>query len=286
MSDNCGSCSSGSCGSHDKKDPVNREIDDQLVITERLARVKHTVVVLSGKGGVGKSTVAVNLAAALCKSGKSVGILDVDIHGPSVPKMFGMSGAHVEASEGVIYPVDTGYGLKMMSIAFFLKDNDAIIWRGPLKMGVIKQFIRDVEWGDLDYLIIDCPPGTGDEPLSVAQLFGKLSGAIVVTTPQDVAVDAVRRSISFCNQLNMPMLGIVENMAGFVCPDCGKKYDIFGSKGGSKLAEATSTELLESIPLSAHLAEFGDGGRPVAYDAENPIGAVYRDLAAKIDSKL
>ncbi len=270
----------------DPADHFNKEVDDRLAILDRLEKVKHTVVVLSGKGGVGKSTVAVNLAAALADAGRKVGIMDIDIHGPSVPRMFGMSDAQVEAVGGSIIPVDTMWGLKMMSIAFFLKKTDAVIWRGPLKMGVIKQFLKDVEWGELDYLIVDCPPGTGDEPLSIVQLLGSPTGAVVVTTPQDVAVDAVRRSISFCEQVKLPLLGIVENMAGFVCPECGAKVDIFGENGGKKLAEEVGTELLASIPLSVELAPRCDGGRPVALDRESPIGEIYRRMAEKLDGKV
>lgn len=291
MSEECnscssGSCSSGSCGSHDEQDPLNKEIDERLLLEERLDKIRHKIVVLSGKGGVGKSTVAINLASALAEAGQSVGLLDIDIHGPSVPKMMGMADAQVEAKDGTIFPVDTMWGLKMMSIAFFMKSADAIIWRGPLKMGVIKQFLRDVDWGVLDYLVVDCPPGTGDEPLSILQLLGETSGAVVVTTPQDIAVDAVRRSISFCRQLNTPILGVVENMSGFSCPDCGKVIDIFGVDGGKKLAEAEKVKFLGAIPISPEMTERGDLGRPVALAKNNKIGDMYRKMAAEIMTTL
>lgn len=201
--------------------------------------IHHKILVMSGKGGVGKSTVAANLAISLALQGRRVGLMDVDIHGPSIPKMLHLEDVEVGANEqGWIQPVELA-GVKMMSIGLLLRDRDAaVIWRGPLKMSAIKQFLEEVEWGELDYLIIDAPPGTGDEPLSVCQLAAPLTGAVVVTTPQDVATADVRRSITFCRQLDLPVLGVVENMSGFVCPHCNTVTEIFKSGGGERMAES------------------------------------------------
>jgi len=220
---------------------------------------------MSGKGGVGKSTVAANVAISLALSGKSVGLLDVDIHGPSIPKMLKLGDAAVRMKNGVIQPVEKA-GLKVMSIGFLLRDRDeAVIWRGPMKIGVIKQFLKDVEWGDLDYLVIDSPPGTGDEPLSVAQLAAPVDGAVIVTTPQDVATADVRKSINFCRQLNLPVLGVVENMSGFVCPKCGTVTDIFKAGGGERMAADTGVPFLGRIPVDPAVGEACDDGKPFVY---------------------
>ncbi len=238
--------------------------DEERMLKENLGRIKNKVVVLSGKGGVGKSTVAVNMAAALAARGLKVGLLDVDIHGPSVPKLMGLEGSRLEASvSGMLLPVETNGGIRVMSIGFMLESADsAVIWRGPLKYGVIKQFLKDVTWGDLDVLVIDSPPGTGDEPLSVCQLIEKPTGAVVVTTPQDVAITDVRKSISFCRQLDMPVLGVVENMSGFVCPHCGKETPIFKNGGGEAMAKEMGVPFLGRVPIEPHIAENGDAGKP------------------------
>ena len=201
-----------------------------------MKRIKHKIVIMSGKGGVGKSTVSVNLAVSLALAGNKVGLLDVDIHGPSVPQMLKLGNCGVMMDGDMILPQEIG-SLKVVSLGFMFDDPDgAIIWRGPMKIGVIKQFITDVAWGDLDYLVIDSPPGTGDEPLTVCQLLEGDKGAIIVTTPQQVAANDVAKSLNFCKQLSFPVLGLVENMSGFVCPDCGKVTDIFASGGGEALA--------------------------------------------------
>jgi len=242
---------------------ADNEAADQALLQERLGRIRHKILVLSGKGGVGKSTVAVNLAVALAQAGRRVGLLDVDIHGPSIPKMLKLEEAGVEViCDGVLKPVETA-GLKVMSIGFLLRHrDDAVIWRGPMKMGVIKQFLKDVEWGDLDYLVIDSPPGTGDEPLSVCQLVEDADGAVIVTTPQEVATVDVRRSISFCRQLSLPVLGVVENMSGFVCPSCGTVTEIFKTGGGERLAAETHVPFLGRIPLDPSVGAAGDDGTP------------------------
>ena len=226
-----------------------------------LSYVKHVVVVLSGKGGVGKSTVSANLAAGLAKGGLQVGLLDVDVHGPSIPRLLKLSGSHPGAADNKILPVEWDWSLAVMSIGFLLANKeDAVVWRGPAKAGVIKQLAEDVAWGERDVLVVDCPPGTGDEPLSVLQLFGSRAMAVIVTSPQDVAVDDVRRSVSFCRQLGNPILGVVENLSGFVCPNCGAVHDIFSSGGGERLAEEMHIPFLGRIPIDPAVARSGDAG--------------------------
>ena len=256
----------GSCDAAQESPADNLdECLEQQTLQERLQRIRHRILVLSGKGGVGKSTVAANLAISLALAGKKVGLLDVDIHGPSIPKMLKLDDAAVQVKDGAIHPVEKA-GLKVMSIGFLLRDrDDAVIWRGPMKMGVIKQFLKDVDWGDLDYLVIDSPPGTGDEPLSVAQLAAPVDGAVVVTTPQDVATADVRRSITFCRQLSLPVLGVVENMSGFVCPNCGTVTDIFKAGGGERMAADMGVPFLGRIPIDPAVGEACDTGKAFVY---------------------
>ena len=211
-------------------------------IRKRVKQIRHQILILSGKGGVGKSTVAVNLAMSLALGGQHVGLLDIDIHGPSIPKILNLEGKTVQGTAETLRPVEMGKNLRIMSIGFLLRGcEDAVIWRGPMKYHVIKRFLRDVEWGDLDFLIVDSPPGTGDEPLSVVQLLENADGAIIVTTPQEVALSDVRRCITFCRNLNVPILGVLENMSGFVCPKCGHGTDIFKSNGGKELAKQVTS---------------------------------------------
>jgi len=232
-----------------------------------MCQIKHKVLVLSGKGGVGKSTVAVNLAAALAMAGKKVGLLDIDVHGPSVPKLLHLEGTPVTGSATGMNPVEVDVGtgaIRVMSIGFLLHGkDDAVIWRGPRKYGLIKQFLKDVEWGNLDYLVIDSPPGTGDEPLAVAELIEKADGAVVVTTPQDVAVQDVRRCIVFCREMNLPVLGIVENMHGYTCPKCGELVHIFGADGGLNMAKEMGVPYLSAIPIEPEVVKSGDSGVPM-----------------------
>jgi len=260
----------------EKSDPDT----EQQELRSRLSLIRHKILVLSGKGGVGKSTVAVNVAAALVLAGKRVGLLDVDIHGPSVPKMLGLEGTPMHAEDGKMLPVEIG-SLRVMSIGFLLrKQDDAVIWRGPMKMGVIKQFLKDVLWGELDYLIVDAPPGTGDEPLSMCQFMPDADGAIVVTTPQDVALAAVRKSITFCRQLNMPVLGVIENMSGFACPHCGKRTDVFKAGGGEKMATEMGVPFLGRIPIDPAIGEACDSGRPFASAGPHCANALSRVIAS------
>jgi len=236
---------------------------DESKITNNLRKIKHKILVLSGKGGVGKSTVSANLAVALSKKEYNVGILDIDIHGPSIPKMLGIEDKTPISTDNGFVPVEYSPNLKVMSMGFMLKDRDSpVIWRGPLKMSVIKQLIGDFNWGNLDYLIVDIPPGTGDEPLSIAQLIPNCDGVIIVTTPQDVALVSVRKSINFVKKMGLPIIGIIENMSGFTCPHCGKSIDIFKTGGGLKASKDFNVPFLGKIPLDDQVVEAGDSGKP------------------------
>ena len=239
---------------------------EQTQIRNRLQRIKHKILVLSGKGGVGKSTVAVNLAMSLALAGKSVGLLDIDIHGPSVPKILGLEKEIVRTTGNTILPVEMRRNLKVMSIGFLLRgSDDAVIWRGPMKYQMIKQFLKDVQWGILDFLIVDSPPGTGDEPLSIVQLLEDADGAIIVTTPQEVALSDVRKCISFCGNLKLPVLGVLENMSGFVCPQCGQKTDVFKSGGGEIMARQMGVPFLGRVPIDPQIVQSCDSGKPFVY---------------------
>lgn len=258
----CSGCSSansdGSCASSTGCDQPG---DEKLQNT--LGRIKHKIVVMSGKGGVGKSTVATNIAVALSLQGKKVGLLDVDVHGPSIPRLLSLKGEKPHMGDECMEPVPWSKNLSVMSLGFLLEDErQAVIWRGPVKVGLIKQFVEDVMWGDLDYLIVDCPPGTGDEPLSALQTLGPTAMAVVVTTPQGVAIDDVRRSLSFVGQVGNRVLGLVENMSGFACPDCGSVHNIFNSGGGEELAKEAGVQFLGRIPMDPAVARSGDEGFP------------------------
>ncbi len=260
--------------SHAASQRASRDTEEKAALRENMARIAHKIIVMSGKGGVGKSTVAVNLAVSLASKGLKTGLLDIDIHGPSVPKLLGLdTGQAIGTRDGKMTPVEYGEHLKVISIGFMLQDrDDAVIWRGPLKYTVIKEFLTEVDWGDLDYLVIDSPPGTGDEPLSICQLIENADGAVVVTTPQDVALIDVRKSVSFCKQLNMQIVGVIENMSGFTCPHCGKETDIFKSGGGKKMAEEMGVPYLGNIPIDRRIVAGGDSGTP--FHADRNGGAI------------
>ncbi len=265
----------------------HNQMNEKAAIEEALKRIGHKIVVLSGKGGVGKSAVAVNLAVSLSMSGYRTGLLDIDIHGPSVPKMLKLDGSIMQPSaRGKLIPVDFG-GLKVMSIGFLLPgEEDAVIWRGPAKASAIRQFVGEVEWGDLDYLVVDCPPGTGDEPLTVIQTLEKIDGAVVVTTPQDLALADVRKSISFCGQLNLPILGVVENMSGLVCPHCGETIEVFKTGGGEAMAREMMVPFLGRVPMDPTVVTAGDEGTPHAYHYEKTLsGKAFADIVNVILEK-
>lgn len=265
---------------------MERKTYDESKITSNLNKIKYKIFVLSGKGGVGKSTVSANLAVALSEKGNQVGILDIDIHGPSIPKMLGLENKRPGSSKLGFSPVLYSPNLKIMSMGFLLQDRDSpVIWRGPLKMSVIKQLIGDVEWGNLDYLIIDIPPGTGDEPLSIAQLIPKSDGAIIVTTPQDVALVSVRKSINFVKKMNLPVIGIIENMSGFTCPHCGKNVDVFKTGGGMKASKDFSVSFLGKVPLDPKVVETGDSGEPfVVNNKDSDTAKAFIQIVSNIEN--
>jgi ATP-binding protein involved in chromosome partitioning len=264
---------------------MERETYDQTKIIKNLDKIKHKIVVLSGKGGVGKSTVSANLAFALSKKGYTVGLLDSDLHGPSIPKILGIEDKKPQPTQNGITPVLVSPKLKVMSMAFLLQDKDSpVIWRGPLKMAAIKQFIGEFNWGDLDYLIIDLPPGTGDEPLSIAQLIPKSDGAIIVTTPQDLALVSVRKSINFVKKMNMPVVGIIENMSGFKCPHCDKEIDIFKTGGGLKASMDFQVPFLGKVPIDPKIVTTGDSGEPfLVKNASTDAGKAFEKIVKKIE---
>lgn len=244
-------------------DPEKEMLMQDKAVLDRLSKVKYKIMVMSGKGGVGKTTVAVNLALSLATKGLSVGLMDADIHGPNVPIMLGIDKEHPTVGDGTIIPVMVPPRLKVISMAFLLPDTDSpIIWRGPMKMSAIRQFLSEVEWGELDYLIIDLPPGTGDEPLSVAQLIEDIDGSIIVTTPQDVALLDSRKTVNFARQLKTPIIGIVENMSGLLCPKCGEKIDLFKVGGGERSAKDMDVPFLGAVPIDPKIVEDADSGKP------------------------
>lgn len=257
-----------------QQDRMAQQFRLRMAIAENLKRIKHTIIVMSGKGGVGKSTVAVNVAAAFAAKGWKVGLLDLDLTNPNVPTMLGLNlakpGGHSEDIKPVLVPAPSGEGsMKVMSTEFFLTTkNEAIIWRGPIKMNVINQLLGNVDWGDLDLLVVDLPPGTGDEPLTIAQLLRDADGVVLVTTPQQVAVEDVTKSLQFVRSMDLKPIGIVENMASFVCPNCTHVHHIFGKDGGRDLAQKSGVPLLGSIPLEPAVQRSGDAGVPFVWRTE------------------
>jgi ATP-binding protein involved in chromosome partitioning len=252
-----------SCEVSPKCSTVAKKEDEQKRLQEKLHHIRCKVMVMSGKGGVGKSTVATNLAASLALRGYQVGILDADLHGPDVPRMLGIEGQHLISKGDGVEPVEVFAGFKAVSMALLAQEPDkAIVWRGPLKHSAIRQFLRDVNWGDLDFLFIDLPPGTGDEPLSVSKLIKEVDGAVIVTTPQDVALLDSRKAVSFSKQINIPVLGIVENMSGLACPHCGESIDLFKIGGGEKAAKELGVPFLGRIPIDPRVVLSCDSGEP------------------------
>jgi ATP-binding protein involved in chromosome partitioning len=254
------------------------------MIEDSLAKIGKKILVMSGKGGVGKSTVASYVALLLSAEGYRVGLLDVDLHGPTVPHLMNVQGGLDMPEEGVVRPYRFSDKLSIVSLEMLLGDKDtAVIWRGPLKISAIRQFISDIDWGDLDYLIVDSPPGTGDEPLTVAQTIPD-AVALIVTTPQEVSLADVRKSINFCRQVNMKIIGVVENMNGFVCPHCGEKVSIFGSGGGKRMAAQMNVPLIGEIPLDTQMVEMGDKGRldSLMEKADLEINRAYKQIVERI----
>jgi ATP-binding protein involved in chromosome partitioning len=266
----------------------NESVTVDPALQENLGHLKHRIMVLSGKGGVGKSTVSVNLAYGLALNGKSVGILDADLHGPSIAKMLGIEGIPLPMRESDHRPEpvrvhDTLYALTIASL--LPSADDPVVWRGPMKMGALRQFLTEIAWPELDYLIIDCPPGTGDEPLTMLQLLGKVDGIVIVSTPQDVAYLDARKTISFAHQLTTPVIGIIENMSAFPCPHCGEMIDLFPGSGADRAAEDFGIDVLGKIPFDTFIAQSGDKGRPYIYDySKLPAAGIMSEIALKVIS--
>lgn len=255
---------------------------------EAIEGIKNSILVMSGKGGVGKTFVTVNLAAIMAMKGFKVGVLDADIHGPSVPKMLGVSGHRLKQDRNGVVPVTGPLGISVVSIDFLLPSSEVpVVWRGPLKAKAIREFVLNIDWGELDYLFVDLPPGTGDEPLSVVQELRKPSGTVIITIPSEVSQLVVKKSVMFAKQLSVPVLGIVENMSGFTCPESGKTYYIFGAGGGKAIARSMGVDFLGSIPLDPRIAETSDRGVPfVARWPDTPAAKAIANIAEKIAEKL
>ena len=253
-----------------------------------LSGIKHRIMVMSGKGGVGKSTIAVNLAYGLALAGKKVGLLDADLHGPSVAKMTGSEGAKASGTEaGKILPIRLHDSFHALSIAYLIDNADsALIWRGPLKMKLLTDMIQNTEWGDLDYLIVDCPPGTGDEPLSVVQLLGSVDGAVIVSSAHDVALLDVRKNLDFAKKLGVPVLGLIENMSWIACPHCGEKVELFSGEGIAKALMDFDVDLLAKLPFDSNITSSCDSGRPFIYDfGKTPSAQILQDFIQGVIAK-
>ena len=265
---------------NDAKNQSNTQEDQDAAVKASLQKINNKFMVMSGKGGVGKTSTSVNLAMALAKKGFNVGIMDVDMHGPDVPRMLGLKGMLDLSQNQKLNPMRYSENLKAVSIESLTQSKDnAIIWRGPIKYSAIRQFISDVEWGELDYLIIDSPPGTGDEPLTVAQVISDAK-AIIVTTPQEVSLADVRKSINFCKTVKMELFGLIENMSGFACPHCGEMVDLFGSGGGERTAKETGIPFLGRIPFDPNLVACGDSGISFQEQyADSPVTKAFEDIA-------
>lgn len=265
---------------------LNKTEEQEFRLQSNMDKIKYKIVVMSGKGGVGKTTVAVNLAYSLALTGANVGIVDADIHGPNIAKMLGIEKECINGTEeGRLKPIEIRPNLKAVSMALLgLDENRPIVWRGPLKAGVIRQFLSDVEWGELDYLIVDSPPGTGDEPLSVCQLIRKVTGSVIVTTPQDVAILDSRKAVLFSKELNIPVIGIIENMSGLICPYCGKEIDIFKRDGGLKASNELKVPFLGKVPFDLEFVASGDKGTPfVALDNSSKSLQAFAQIVKKIE---
>ena len=265
------------------KQKANPQAQRDAAVKASLGRIKHKFIVMSGKGGVGKTSTSVNLALALAGLGRRVGIMDVDLHGPDVPRMLGLSGMLELSPERQLLPKRFSENLSVVSVESLSPgSDDAIIWRGPIKYSAIQQFISDVAWGDLDFLVIDAPPGTGDEPLTVAQTIPD-ARAIIVTTPQEVSLADVRKSINFCKTVKMEIFGLIENMSGFSCPHCHSMIDLFGSGGGERTAAAAGIPFLGRIPFDQQMVACGDAGTSYQQQyADSPVSKALQAVASKM----
>ena len=273
---------------NDVPNPWEKKHQEEELIKEKMGQIKHKIAVISGKGGVGKTLVTVNLATALAKDGKKVGVFDADLTGPCVPKMLGLKGSRLEAGPAGIGPAEGPLGIKTVSMDFLLpSDESPVVWRGPLKMGAIRQFLGEVNWGQLDYLLVDLPPGTGDESLSILQLLPEMDGVVIVTIPSEVSQAVVKKAVTFAREMKVPVLGIVENMAGMICPHCGEMIEVFSSGGGARVSDEMHVDLLGSIPMDPRIAADSDSGTPfVESHSNSPAAKVFSDIVAKIQKKV
>jgi ATP-binding protein involved in chromosome partitioning len=282
-------------GSHSKSntrvDVVQQAYEEEKQrLKTRMSKIKHKIAVISGKGGVGKSTITVNLAMAFAMHGYpyDIGILDADITGPCVPKLMGLHGKRLQTGPPGVFPAIGPLGIKVVSMDFLLpSDESPVIWRGPLKMKAISQFLSDIVWGELEFLFIDLPPGTGDEPLSIMQLIPEMDGVVIVTIPSEVSQIVVKKAVTFSRKLNIPVIGIIENMSGFVCPKCGTKVNIFKVGGGQKIAEDLTVPFLGSIPIDPEICQDSDDGMPFIINHANSHSAeAFRNIVEKIETFL
>jgi len=276
---------SESCSSTVENNTEKQQFEQNQNLKLKLSRIKHKIAIISGKGGVGKSTVTANLAMAFAMNGSVVGVLDADIHGPCIPKMLGIKRqAMMGGPGGMLFPITGKFGVKVVSMDFFLPSDEApVIWRGPLKMRALQQFLSDVAWGDLDYLFIDLPPGTGDEPLSIMHLIPDMDGVVIVTMPSEVSEAVVKKSVTFAKQIGVPVIGIVENLSGYVCPDCGKKIDIFKSGGGKRISRDLSVPYLGDIPIDPQICDDSDNGLTfMAEKPDLPTAKTFAEIVTKI----
>ncbi len=267
-----------------RQEAIKRAIEQQKMIAEKMKNIKYKIVVLSGKGGVGKSFVTASLAMALAMKGRRVAVFDADIHGPSIPKMLGVHGKRMYAlPDGRLLPVDGPLGVKVVSIDFLLESEEqAVIWRGPLKTAAIRELLAFTEWGELDYLLVDLPPGTGDEQLTIAQLIPGLTGSIIVTIPSDVSRIVVKKAVTFARRLNIPVIGIIENMAYFECPD-GSIHYIFGKGAGRKIAEEMGVPFLGEIPIDPRISKANDEGKPFFVEyPDSKAAKAFLEIAEKV----
>jgi ATP-binding protein involved in chromosome partitioning len=268
------------------KENTNNDLDETPVLKTRMKKIKHKIAIISGKGGVGKTLTAVNLAISFALQGHEnrVGLLDADLHGPCVPKMLGMEKQKLRVGPVGAFPALGPLGLKVVSMVFVLEGPEVpVIWRGPLKMRAIQQFLTDIVWGELDFLFIDLPPGTGDEPLSVMKLLPELDGVVIVTIPSEVSQNVVEKAITFSKQLNVPIIGIVENMSGFICPTCSTETQIFKTGGGQRVAEKHSVPFLGRIPIDPRICEASDSGHPfIMENPDSPAAKAFAQIVEKI----
>ena len=273
---------------NDVPNPWEQKTQQMDDIKKRMSQIKHKIAIISGKGGVGKSLITVNLAISLAKTGKKVGILDADLTGPTVPKMLGLKGNRLQTGPAGISPTEGTLGIKVVSMDFLLpSDESPVIWRGPLKMGAIRQFLGEVNWGPLDFLLVDLPPGTGDESLSILQLLPEMDGVVIVTIPSEVSQAVVKKSVTFARQMKVPIFGIVENMAGLICPHCGEKIELFSKGGGAKVSEEIGVDLLGSIPMDPRRSADSDMGTPfVISHSDSPASVVFSRIVAEIERKI